>query len=389
MNQLRRSRNDRVVTGVAGGLGEYFGIDPVIFRVLFAVLSFFGGAGVAAYLVFWLLLPEADVETSVLDRSVEHFRANRTPPWVVIAVGALLMWVMWFSWWQPGPSFPAFVVLAAVLIFLTRRAGNAPVTPPPANAPTATDSAPPGGPQTSGPLSLTKTTPLIAPLSDSRRSMQAWFSEANAAHRERVRRRRPIKIAVGLGLAAGWAIAAIADLTGRITFPVYLWIGLAVLSVGLITSIATRRATWSMVPPLAILSMATLFFGGTHASLGDGSGQISWRPTAAAQLADQRQFAGESTIDLTQIKTLEAPRTITITQGAGRVVLRIPSTLNATVHGKVHAGEIQVDDSRTAGDYVTGWNVVLDVPAQTGKASGAVLTINVDVTVGRIEIDRI
>ena len=46
-----------MVTGVAGGLGEYFRVDPVIFRVLFAVLSFFGGVGLLLYLLCWLLIP--------------------------------------------------------------------------------------------------------------------------------------------------------------------------------------------------------------------------------------------------------------------------------------------------------------------------------------------
>ena len=47
-----------MVSGVAGGLGEYFGVDPVIFRVLFAVLSFFGGVGLLMYGLAWLLIPE-------------------------------------------------------------------------------------------------------------------------------------------------------------------------------------------------------------------------------------------------------------------------------------------------------------------------------------------
>ena len=45
---LRRSDRNRVAAGVAGGLGEYFGVDPVLFRVLFAVGAFFGGAGILA-----------------------------------------------------------------------------------------------------------------------------------------------------------------------------------------------------------------------------------------------------------------------------------------------------------------------------------------------------
>src|SRR4051812_5994836 len=69
---LRRSEHDRIISGVAGGLGEYFGVDAVIFRVLFAVLSFFGGVGLLAYGLAWLLIPEPTVGLSVLDKAVHQ-----------------------------------------------------------------------------------------------------------------------------------------------------------------------------------------------------------------------------------------------------------------------------------------------------------------------------
>ena len=46
VNRLRRSTTDRYIAGVAGGLGRHFDIDPTVIRVLLAVLTFFGGAGV-------------------------------------------------------------------------------------------------------------------------------------------------------------------------------------------------------------------------------------------------------------------------------------------------------------------------------------------------------
>lgn len=56
---FRRSRTNRVLTGVCGGLGNYFGINPVIFRILFVVLALPGGApGILPYLLLWLFMPE-------------------------------------------------------------------------------------------------------------------------------------------------------------------------------------------------------------------------------------------------------------------------------------------------------------------------------------------
>jgi phage shock protein PspC (stress-responsive transcriptional regulator) len=55
--RLTRSTTDQVLGGVAGGLGRYFDVDPILFRIAFVVLTFVGGAGALAYLGAWLLVP--------------------------------------------------------------------------------------------------------------------------------------------------------------------------------------------------------------------------------------------------------------------------------------------------------------------------------------------
>lgn len=55
---LRRSTDDKVVAGVCGGLGRYFGVDPVWFRIAFVVLAIGGGSGVLLYLIAWVAIPE-------------------------------------------------------------------------------------------------------------------------------------------------------------------------------------------------------------------------------------------------------------------------------------------------------------------------------------------
>jgi len=54
--RLYRSKGDRMIAGVAGGLGTYFGVDPVWFRIAFAVLAVGGGSGVLIYLVMWIVM---------------------------------------------------------------------------------------------------------------------------------------------------------------------------------------------------------------------------------------------------------------------------------------------------------------------------------------------
>src|SRR4051812_5621810 len=55
--QLRRSRSDKILGGVCGGLAEYSGIDALLWRVGFVALTLAGGAGFIVYLLLWLLMP--------------------------------------------------------------------------------------------------------------------------------------------------------------------------------------------------------------------------------------------------------------------------------------------------------------------------------------------
>lgn len=54
---LYRSRTDRKLAGVCGGLAQYLNVDPTIVRVLFIALTVLGGAGVVLYLAMWILVP--------------------------------------------------------------------------------------------------------------------------------------------------------------------------------------------------------------------------------------------------------------------------------------------------------------------------------------------
>jgi phage shock protein PspC (stress-responsive transcriptional regulator) len=65
--RLRRSRAERKIAGVCGGLGEFAAIDPVLFRVLFVVLAFMGGMGILLYIAFWLAMPDAPAASTDVD----------------------------------------------------------------------------------------------------------------------------------------------------------------------------------------------------------------------------------------------------------------------------------------------------------------------------------
>ena len=55
--RLHRSRSNRIIWGVCGGLADYFGIDPVIVRVVFVLLIFANGLGILAYIILAIVIP--------------------------------------------------------------------------------------------------------------------------------------------------------------------------------------------------------------------------------------------------------------------------------------------------------------------------------------------
>jgi len=60
--RLYKSDSNKVIGGVCGGLGEYFGIDPVVFRIIAVLLIFAHGAGLLLYLIAWICMPKRKPE---------------------------------------------------------------------------------------------------------------------------------------------------------------------------------------------------------------------------------------------------------------------------------------------------------------------------------------
>jgi phage shock protein PspC (stress-responsive transcriptional regulator) len=110
--QLRRSRTDKVIGGVSGGLADYSGIDALLFRIGFVALTFAGGTGILVYLLLWLLMPAGPPRPPGVPGDLDEYeapepRGPRSPvPGVTIAVllivAGLLTLVGRFSSWDIG-----------------------------------------------------------------------------------------------------------------------------------------------------------------------------------------------------------------------------------------------------------------------------------------------
>lgn len=81
--KLYRSRKQKIIAGVAGGLSDYFNIDPVIIRILFVVFSILHGSGILIYIILWIAIPEEpfDVAYNINNQSEpNNTNTNDIPP---------------------------------------------------------------------------------------------------------------------------------------------------------------------------------------------------------------------------------------------------------------------------------------------------------------------
>lgn len=71
---LQRPCHDRMLGGVASGIARYFGIDETVVRIVFAVLTVVGGAGIPLYLAGWLLIPEEGQDQSLASQFLQSLQ---------------------------------------------------------------------------------------------------------------------------------------------------------------------------------------------------------------------------------------------------------------------------------------------------------------------------
>jgi phage shock protein C len=63
--KLRRSKEDRMIAGVAGGVAEFFDLDATIVRVVWAFMAIFAGFGLLLYLIMWVIVPEQGTDAAI------------------------------------------------------------------------------------------------------------------------------------------------------------------------------------------------------------------------------------------------------------------------------------------------------------------------------------
>ncbi len=355
---------------MCGGLGEYFGFDPVLFRVLFATASFFGGSGIVAYLLAWAAIPESGAERAPVDGWIAKLRQRRIPVWTVVIVLAILLCVASFSWWAPGPFVPVVIVVILVIVAVSRRELQG---TRPAAAVDLTKGARPLPPNPATPSWVG--------------DLRAWKNEAGAAARQRRRRALPIKLAALVGLGATLVVLAAIDAVTGVPMVTYFWASLGFVVVGLLVGIVFRRTPWSIATLLPLSLAGVIAFAGSHASLHDGVGQNRWRP-AAVPAANYRLGLGQATLDLRALPAQSSPRTIHVTVGAGQVRVIIAKNSNVTVQANAHLGQLTRASSNNGFDRGYGGVGISRIYPAPADAPGAPVTVDVHLADGEIVLDR-
>ena len=118
--RLYRSKKDRVIGGVCGGLGGYLNVDPVILRIIWLAATLIGGAGILAYLIAWILTPEAphQHDPGPVQRETDGVKVLG-----IILIVVSLFWLstrffgetfIWIPWGWVGPV--ALVAIGVALL---------------------------------------------------------------------------------------------------------------------------------------------------------------------------------------------------------------------------------------------------------------------------------
>jgi phage shock protein PspC (stress-responsive transcriptional regulator) len=121
---LFRSRSDRMVGGVAGGLAAYFGIDVALVRLMAVVLGI-TGPGVPVYIVMWIVIPEESAESGAVPATSQAPASDTTKRMFGFALVALGIWMLADRWmpWLDEIFWPSLLIMlgAGFLIYGVKR----------------------------------------------------------------------------------------------------------------------------------------------------------------------------------------------------------------------------------------------------------------------------
>jgi phage shock protein PspC (stress-responsive transcriptional regulator) len=322
--RLLRSRTDRVIGGVCGGLGRYFNLDPTIFRIGAVVLAFIGGAGLLAYLAALLLIPSEDSPAA----AAAPAGRNR---WLVIAGVIVLLLVSWPFLLGGG------LLLAGILV----------------------------------PFALLVAAGVLV----------WWFvsGEGPGDDAGDIAKRAALGIGIlalcGLiAIAGAWAAAAGGETVVAITV---IAAGAAIL-----VGAFVRPVRWLVLPAIT-LAISAGAVSAAGIDLDGGVGERDYRPASVADMRDTYQLGmGELVVDLRQTDLPSGDVPVGIDLGIGEARLIVPEEVCVATDAQVGIGEVRTFDRHNDGVDVDLEDLP-DAPPATTR-----LLVKAEVGVGSLRIGK-
>ncbi|MCX6397278.1 MAG: PspC domain-containing protein [Propionibacteriales bacterium] len=381
LDRLRRSVSDRYIAGVAGGLGRHFNIDPTVIRVLLAVLTLFGGAGVLIYAVCWFFVPEEGKEKATINIGTDARKIL-----LLAAAGIALLLAIGDSFNGFGAGWPIAsiaVVIAVVVIARDKRAVRRAqpgtdwnqyaqqvsqqvtdqVTERVNEQMTqqyGTGQAPPAW------YPSAVTPPLLPP--HPKRTGILWFWPTLAL------------IAIALGTVG------IIDQTSQVTAGVYPAVALGVTGVMLLVGSFVGRPGGLIL--LGIVSTVALAAATVLGTFNFDGRNLEANPLTSTEVQSEYEVhMGRIQLDLTDVADVEAlaGREIDLHLNAGEITVIVPRSLNVQINAETgFAGGIKIPGYDGGGIEDQASRTITGSPANTLPP----LELDLEVRVGQITVEQ-
>ena len=288
--RLLRSRRDRVFAGVAGGLGQYLAIDPVIVRIVLVVLVFFGGAGALLYLAAVLLVPE-QAEGAAAPPAPAATTRNRALVIVGIVVACIVLAPLSFA-------IGSVIVPLAFLALIGLAVG--------------------------------------------------WLVTGRRPAREAGPMVRTALIGLGV-LALCWVLALAAFWAAGVGGEAFVAGAVIAAGVAVLVGAFVKPVRWLVLPALAI-ALPAAFVSAAGISLDGGYGERSYRPTSSAAIADRYELgAGRMVVDLRGADLPAGDRRLALELGMGEAVVIVDPDVCVSTDAEIGAGQADVLDRGSGG----------------------------------------
>ena len=353
--RLVRVDDGRWLGGVAAGLGRYFDVNPLVYRIAFGALAFVGGTGLLLYLAAWLVIPSEDRDESI---AVEALRDHRERPWLLLglgllAVGAVLTLSEVDFWSGPGNLWLAATLVGAALVwaYVIDRDDRRP-----AAAPSGEAAAPSG---------------------------EVVQRSAPPPPRERKKSFFPPVVGALLIAAGFFGLLAVLDVYD-VDVSVLLAAAVAVVGAGVVAGFQLGRRVGGLIFLGLVLLAAFGVAAASPVSFSSGIGDRNERPLASSSIEREYELGiGDFTLELADADLAAGTTHVRAKVGIGELVVTVPEDAALVIDAHTGLGRVDVlgreDDGAGAHERVIAPGATADSP---------VLELDADVAIGNLEVRR-